>query len=401
MPAAVRYIVDDVDRAVEFYTGLLGFELEMRPGPGFAALRRKDLRLYLNQPGQGGAGQTVGDGAPAPGGWSRMQIAVPDLDAAVETLRASGARFRGDAVTGRGGRQILLDDPSGNCVELFEPAGRDDDPIAPVAERGLVLLGCGKMGSALLEGWLAGGMPASAVTVLEPAPSPRLEALADDGLRLNADLPADPAVAVAAVKPQMMTDALPRLAALSDAGTLFVSIAAGTSLAALAEALGPDAPIVRAMPNTPAAIGRGVTALVGNPRATAAHLDLADALLRAVGRTVRLDDEAQMDAVTAVSGSGPAYVFLLIEAMAAAGVAEGLPEDLAVELARATADGAGALAIADGDAPPSTLRENVTSPGGTTAAALEVLMRDGDGLADLVRDAVAAAAARSRELAGG
>lgn len=401
MPAAVRYIVDDVDRAVDFYCGLLGFDVDSQPGPGFAALRREDLRLYLSRPGDGGAGRTVGGDAPVPGGGARMQITVPDLATAIDTLRMEGVRFRGDAVIGKDGRQILLDDPSGNCVELFEPASREDDPFAAVAERGLVLLGCGKMGSALLEGWLAGGLPAGAIAVVEPAPSPRLLAHANEGLRLNTGLPANPAIVVAAVKPQMMADALPSVSALGHGGTLFVSIAAGTSLATLADALGSEAPIVRAMPNTPAAIGRGVTALVGNARASSAHLDQAEALLRAVGRTVRLEDEAQMDAVTAVSGSGPAYVFLLIEAMAAAGAAEGLPEELALELARATVDGASALAMADDGTHPSSLRKNVTSPGGTTAAALEVLMREGDGLTDLVREAVAAAAARSRELAGG
>ena len=153
------------------------------------------------------------------------------------------------------------------------------------------------------------------------------------------------------------------------------------------------------MPNTPAAIGRGITALVGNAHADASALALAETLMAAVGRTVRLDDEAQMDAVTAVSGSGPAYVFLLIETLAAAGEAEGLPPGLALALARATVAGAGALAEAS-DKPPSQLRTDVTSPGGTTAAALAVLMADGAGLPALMRRGVAAAAARSRELAG-
>jgi pyrroline-5-carboxylate reductase len=271
--------------------------------------------------------------------------------------------------------------------------------LSPIAARGLVLLGCGKMGSALLEGWLARGLAPAAVTVLEPQPSPRLAELAAEGLRLNADLPAAPAVAVLAVKPQMMGAALPRLAALGSGTTLFVSIAAGTPIASFEAALGPATPIVRAMPNTPAAIGRGVTALVGNAHVDAAALGLAEALMQAVGRTVRLPDEALMDAVTAVSGSGPAYVFLLIETLAAAGAAEGLPQDLALELARATVEGAGALAEAS-DKPPAELRVDVTSPGGTTAAALEVLMGAQDGMGGLMRRAVAAAAARSRDLAG-
>lgn len=259
---------------------------------------------------------------------------------------------------------------------------------------GLVLLGCGKMGSALLAGWLGRGLKAQQVHVIEPRPSDWLIAT---GVHLNGDLPEKPAVAVLAVKPQMMGAALPRLAALGGSGTLFVSIAAGTSLATLAGALGAAAPIVRAMPNTPAAVGRGISALIGNARVDAGGLKLAEALMGAVGQVVRLESEAQMDAVTGVSGSGPAYVFHLIEALAAAGQAEGLAPDLALQLARATVAGAGALAEESGEAP-STLRENVTSPAGTTAAALEVLMDEAEGLKPLLRRAVAAAAARSREL---
>lgn len=266
------------------------------------------------------------------------------------------------------------------------------------AGRGLVLLGCGKMGGAMLDGWLAGGVPASAVTVLDPKPSAALESRVADGLRLNEELPPDPAVAILAVKPQMMGEALPRLAALGGGGTLFVSIAAGTTLERLAEALGSGTPIVRAMPNTPAAIGRGITALIGNDAVDAAGLGLAERLLSSVGKTVRIDDEEQLDAITALSGSGPAYVFLLIEAMAAAGEAQGLAPELALELARATVIGAGALAEAASDTVPSQLRKDVTSPGGTTAAALEILMADG-GMGDLMRRAVAAGAERSRELA--
>lgn len=267
-----------------------------------------------------------------------------------------------------------------------------------VARRGLVLLGCGKMGGAMLDGWLAGGLPASAVTVLEPKPSAALEARVTEGLRLNGELPADPAVAILAVKPQMMGAALPQLAELGGGGTLFVSIAAGTTLATLADALGAGTPIVRAMPNTPAAVGRGITALIGNASVDAAGLDLAENLLSAVGRTVRIDTESEIDAITALSGSGPAYVFLLIEAMAAAGVAQGLAPELAQSLARATVIGAGALAESAAETPAAQLRTDVTSPGGTTAAALQVLMAD-EGLVDLMSRAIAAAAARSRELA--
>lgn len=260
--------------------------------------------------------------------------------------------------------------------------------------RGLVLLGCGKMGSALLAGWLKQGLEPQAVHVIEPRPSDWLVAT---GVTLNGDLPGDPAVALLAVKPQMMGAALPQLAALGGGGTLFVSIAAGTGLATLARALGEAAPIVRAMPNTPAAVGRGITALIGNARVDAAGLALAETLMGAVGQVVRLDSEMQMDAVTGVSGSGPAYVFHLIETLAAAGEAEGLAPDMALQLARATVAGAGKLAEESGEAP-GVLRENVTSPAGTTAAALEVLMDAQTGFPPLLRRAVAAAAARSREL---
>ncbi|WP_288948642.1 pyrroline-5-carboxylate reductase, partial [uncultured Paracoccus sp.] len=205
--------------------------------------------------------------------------------------------------------------------------------------RGLVLVGCGRMGSALLQGWLKQGLAASAVHVIDPNPRPELSAL---GISVNGALPADPAVLVIAVKPQMMADVLPRLAV--GESTLVVSVAAGVTLAAYERAF-PAAPIVRAMPNTPAAIGQGVSAIIGNAKAGAAELELAEALMSAVGRVVRLESEGQMDAVTALSGSGPAYVFHMIEAMAAAGEAEGLPPALALELARATVAGAGALAV--------------------------------------------------------
>lgn len=266
-----------------------------------------------------------------------------------------------------------------------------------VAGRGLVLLGCGKMGGAMLDGWLAGGLPPSCVTVLEPRPGPRLMALADDGLRLNSPLSSDAAVAVLAVKPQMMGEALPALVALGGGTTLFVSVAAGTPISSFESLLGSATPIVRAMPNTPAAIGRGITALIGNAAAGEPAMVLAESLLGAVGATVRLDDEADMDAVTAVSGSGPAYVFLLIEALAAAGEAQGLDPALALQLARATVAGAGALAEST-DRPPGQLRVDVTSPNGTTAAALDILMQPEGGLPLLVAQAVAAAAERSRVL---
>ena len=263
-----------------------------------------------------------------------------------------------------------------------------------VARKGLVLLGCGKMGSALLAGWLEAGLPAASVWVIEPQPSDWLKGT---GAHLNQGVPAAPAVALLAVKPQMMGAALPALQALGNGDTLFVSIAAGTTIAAFEAVLGARTPIVRTMPNTPAMVGRGITAMAGNGHATAAHLALARELMGAVGQVVDLEGEHQIDAVTAVSGSGPAYVFHLIEAMAAAGVAEGLSEEVAMRLARATVCGAGELAFRSADSA-AQLRVNVTSPGGTTAAALAVLMDTETGFPALLRRAVKAAADRGREL---
>ncbi|MCK0167969.1 pyrroline-5-carboxylate reductase [Jannaschia sp. S6380] len=254
--------------------------------------------------------------------------------------------------------------------------------------RGIVVLGCGRMGSALLSGWLDRGLSHAAVTVIDPVPS---DWLRGTGVHVNADLPEAPAIALIAVKPQMMGEALPALRALSD--TLFVSVAAGTPIAAFQAAFGDDARIVRAMPNTPAAIGRGITAIVGNDAATPDDMDLAETLLSAVGEVVHLPGEDQMDAVTGLSGSGPAYVFHMIEAMTDAGVSQGLPHDLALRLARATVAGSGALAMT-GETP-EQLRINVTSPNGTTQAGLEVLMAE---LPDLMARTVAAAADRSRAL---
>jgi pyrroline-5-carboxylate reductase len=264
-----------------------------------------------------------------------------------------------------------------------------------VGERGLVLLGCGQMGSAMLKGWLDRGLDPGRVWVIEPRPSAWLSALA--GIHLNTGVPDSPAVLLVAVKPQMMGEALPSAAALGGGGTLVLSIAAGTPIARFEAVMGPGTPVVRAMPNTPAAIGKGITGIVGNAHATPAQLDMAEALLSAIGQTVRLDDEGQIDAVTAVSGSGPAYVFHLIETLAAAGVAEGLSPEVSMRLAMATVAGAGALAEVS-DETPERLRINVTSPGGTTQAALGVLMDAESGLATLMRRAVKAAADRGREL---
>lgn len=263
-----------------------------------------------------------------------------------------------------------------------------------VAREGLVLLGCGKMGTALLTGWLAAGVPAASVWVIEPHPTDWLIA---SGVHLNKGVPPAPAVALLAVKPQMMGAALPALQALGNGRTLFVSIAAGTSIASFAEVLGEKTPIVRTMPNTPAMVGRGITGICANEFAGAAGLAVARSLMQAVGQVVELAGEHEIDAVTGVSGSGPAYVFHLIEAMTAAGEAQGLSADVAMQLARATVCGAGELAY-QSSAPASQLRVNVTSPGGTTAAALAVLMDPDTGLGPLMTRAVQAAADRGREL---
>lgn len=266
-----------------------------------------------------------------------------------------------------------------------------------IAAKGLVLLGCGKMGSAMLAGWLAQGLPPASVWVVEPHPSDWLK---NTGVDLSGTLPAHPAVVLVAVKPQMMADALPVLSAMGNGDTVFVSVAAGITISYFEAILGAQTPIVRAMPNTPAAISQGITAIVGNTATSAASLTEAEQLLRAVGDVVRVTDEAQIDAVTGVSGSGPAYVFHMIETLAAAGEAQGLDAQTAMQLAKATVAGAGALAMASEESP-SQLRVNVTSPNGTTQAALEVLMDTENGFPALMARAVKAAADRSRELANG
>jgi len=266
----------------------------------------------------------------------------------------------------------------------------------------LLLVGCGKMGGALLSGWLDQGIAPADIAVIEPDPAGAGIAR-QAGLRVHADLAAlpagdRPATVVFAVKPQILDAVAPAFRRFAAADTLFLSIAAGKPIGFFEGALSAEAAIVRAMPNTPAAVGRGITVACANAAAGAAHRDRAGALLEAVGEVAWIEDEGLMDAVTALSGSGPAYVFLLIECLAQAGVAAGLPAGLADRLALATVAGSGELARRAAE-PPARLRENVTSPGGTTAAALEVLMAP-DGLRPLLDRAVAAAAARSRELAG-
>jgi pyrroline-5-carboxylate reductase len=272
--------------------------------------------------------------------------------------------------------------------------------VAPIR---VALVGAGKMGGALLAGWLDQGIDPAGITVFEPSPSAELCASADAaGFRLAAaPTVADPApdVLMLAVKPQAMADVLPAFRPLVAADGAVVSIAAGQPLRFLESVFGADAAIVRAMPNTPAAIRQGITVACANPAVDTARRARAERLLAAVGEVAWVEDEGLMDAVTAVSGSGPAYVFLLAECLAQAGCAAGLPEDLARRLARATVAGSGALLGQAADAP-AVLRRNVTSPGGTTEAALQVLMAEVDGLPALMERAVARAAERSRALAG-
>lgn len=267
--------------------------------------------------------------------------------------------------------------------------------FSEISRRGLVMLGCGKMGSAMLVGWLERGLDPAAVHVIDPHPSDWLRAQA---VSINAALPDNPAVLVIAVKPQMMQAALPQVARFC-ADTLILSVAAGTPIRAYEDAFGPRARVIRSMPNTPAAVGKGITAIIGNATATQADLAMAEGLLSAIGQVVRLSDEDQIDAVTGLSGSGPAYIFYMIDALAAAGVAQGLPLEMAMQLAKATVAGAGALAEQAPETP-EQLRINVTSPNGTTQAGLGVLMDAQAGLMPLIRATVAAATTRSRELKG-
>jgi len=261
----------------------------------------------------------------------------------------------------------------------------------------IVLAGAGKMGGAMLSGWLARGLDAHSVSVIEPHPSDDISALAAKGIRLN-PAPKDigaAATLVVALKPQMFREAGAMLKSFAGPSTLVVSIMAGATIASIEQVCGGI--VVRAMPNTPAAIGRGITVAVAANHVSPAQRAVADALLRATGSVEWIDDESLMDAVTAVSGSGPAYIFLLAEELARAGVEAGLPPELATKLARETVAGSGEL-LHRSELASATLRQNVTSPGGTTAAALEVLMGK-DGMQSLLARAVAAATRRSKELA--
>jgi len=274
--------------------------------------------------------------------------------------------------------------------------------MAAAAElpRSITLVGAGKMGFALLEGWAAQGLSGEGVTIVEPQPAPALAALAKQrGFRLNPEDRAAPQALVLAVKPQALDTVAPLIAAEAGADTLVVSILAGKRVADLSARLPQARFFVRAMPNTPAAIGRGITGAFAAPAVDSDRRALAEALLGAVGEVVWVETEALVDAVTAVSGSGPAYVFYFVECLTRAGVEAGLAEETAAQLARATVAGAGELLRQSAETTSATLRQNVTSPGGTTAAALEVLMAK-DGLGPLLERAVAAAKRRAGELSG-
>lgn len=268
----------------------------------------------------------------------------------------------------------------------------------------ILLVGCGKMGGAMLRGWLSRGVAPDDVTVIEPF----AEAVGAMRQELSVTVLADvatiepmfaPDIVVFAVKPQGMDDIVPAYAGFAAKGAVSLSIAAGRKLSYLQSRLGDRAAVVRAMPNTPAAVGRGITAACANQQVSDDQRILCTGLLEAVGDAVWVENEEMIDAVTGVSGSGPAYVFLMIECMAKAGEAQGLPADIAEKLARATVAGSGELARKSEEVA-TVLRQNVTSPGGTTAAALDVLMASNGGLQQLMSRAIDAATKRSRELAG-
>ena len=269
-------------------------------------------------------------------------------------------------------------------------------------ERPLLLVGCGKMGSAMLEGWLEMGLPPEQIHVIEPCAliAEELRGRGLGAVAAQSDLPADiqPGVVLFAVKPQSMNEAVSAFAGYQLPNTTFLSIAAGKTISYFENILGAEAAIVRSMPNTPAAGRRGITVATPNTNVTEAQCKICGNLLEAVGDVAWVDDEGLIDAVTALSGGGPAYVFLLTECMTQAGIDAGLPAELSALLARVTVSGAGEL-MRQSDETASTLRENVTSPGGTTAESLKILMAE-DGWQPLMTHAIAAATARSRELAG-
>ncbi len=264
----------------------------------------------------------------------------------------------------------------------------------------LVLVGAGNMGGAMLKGWLKSSIDPKKIVVLDPSPFPEIKNLIQNrNVRWNPPIAAiaNTEVVLIAVKPQAMEDVLPPLIPLGASKPLIISVAAGKTIASFERHFGKNAAIIRTIPNTPAAVGRGITAMAPNTNVTPAKLQLARALLSAIGEVVTVADEAMIDAATAVSGSGPAYVFYLTECLAAAGEKSGLPAPLAMQLARATVAGAGELMRLSQEAP-ATLRENVTSAKGTTHAALQILMAE-NGMQPLFNRAIAEATKRSRELA--
>jgi pyrroline-5-carboxylate reductase len=262
----------------------------------------------------------------------------------------------------------------------------------------LLLVGCGKMGGAMLEGWLARGLAAADFVVAEPIDALRPRTSGVRAVASTSDVAKTPEIVVLAVKPQSMDGVLPDLKRFADEDAVFLSIAAGKTLKYFASHLGTTAKVVRSMPNTPAAVRQGITVATAASGVSEAEKNRCHQLLEAVGQVIWVDDEALMDPVTALSGSGPAYVFLLVEAMAAAGAKLGLTPDMAMQLARATVAGSGEL-LKQSSEPASQLRVNVTSPGGTTAEALKVLMA-ADGIQPVFDKALAAASRRSKELAG-
>lgn len=270
-------------------------------------------------------------------------------------------------------------------------------------EHPLILVGCGNMGGAMAEGWLAAGLPAEALIIADPTVAEgRIEGVpAGNYLDTVSKLPAGvmPRAIVLAVKPQIIDAVLPALKDIVAAQTLVISVAAGVTVSQMERGIGTKAVYVRTMPNTPAAVGAGITGLTADPAIAEKYKTLACELLASTGSTVWVEDEALMDAVTGVSGSGPAYIFHMVESMAAAGEAQGLPTDVAMQLARQTVIGAARLMEAQPDVPADELRRRVTSPNGTTAAALDVLMAD-DGQVPLMERAITAATKRGKELAG-
>lgn len=266
-----------------------------------------------------------------------------------------------------------------------------------IIQRGLILYGSGKMGCALLKGWLDSGLSEKSIGVIEPEPNYWLKSLRANGLNLNGNLPNKPLFCILAVKPQIINDILIDVKRMLVDDTIILSVMAGIRLKVLQRHFGNHVPIIRAMPNTPALIKKGITSIIESSPVTESQMMLAERIFNTVGKTIRLKKESHMDAVTAISGSGPAYVFYFIEALKEAGIAQGLSHDLALKLACTTVSGAGQLADISSD-DPKKLREDVTSPRGTTQAALDILMEDKAGLKFLINRAVKAAADKSREL---